>query len=168
MAKHLEKLKKNLPFHRWVHHEDLHITLAFLGFAPAEKLARAEKNMKEAIIDSKAFQLQINRLGTFGKEDAPRVFWADVVESSELQLLRRKVVMACEHAGFQLDTRDFRPHITLARKWVGNDAFQKELLTVWSKLQLEPLAFVANDVVLYQTHLQRMPKYEAKTVFQLE
>lgn len=168
MKTHLEKLKVKIPFHRWVHHEDLHITLAFLGFAPPESLVKAEKNVKEAIRGLKPFPLQINRLGIFGRENNPRVFWADTFESNELQLLRRKVFSACEQAGFQLETRPFRPHITLARKWVGNEPFYKELLDVWEELQPEPLAFMARDVVLYQTHLQKTPKYEEKAVFAID
>jgi RNA 2',3'-cyclic 3'-phosphodiesterase len=168
MKTHLEKFKINIAFNRWVHHEDLHITLAFLGFAPSENLDKAEKNVEEAIRGLKPFQLQIDRLGIFGKEDAPRVFWADTSESNKLQLLRRKVFMGCEQAGFQLETRAFRPHITLARKWVGNEPFQKELLKVWEEYQPEPLGFEAREVVLYQTQLQKEPKYVEKAVFSLD
>ena len=165
MRDHLDKLKSKLPFHRWVHYEDLHITLAFLGYAPPENLVKAEKNVKEALDDLKPFPLQFNRLGIFGKEDAPRVFWADTIESSELHELRKNVFTACEQAGFQLEKRPFRSHITLARKWVGDEPFQKELLSIWEELQPAPLSFDASDVILYQTHLQKTPKYEEKAIF---
>lgn len=163
-----EKLKATLPFSRWVHHEDLHITLAFLGNAASEKLINAEKNVREAIQDSHELKLQINKLGTFGREESPRIFWADTCESNELQILRKKVFLACEKAGFELETRPFRPHITLARKWVGEGLFQKKQLDeLWNELQPEPLLFKAKEVVLYQTHLEKTPKYEAKTLFHL-
>lgn len=162
-----EKLKETLPFKRWVHHEDLHITLAFLGNAPTEKLVAADQYVREAIHGLKPFELQINNLGIFGKEESPRIFWADTQESSELKLLRNKVFIACEQAGFQLETRPFRPHITLARKWVRENPLYKDLLTVWKEVQKEPLTFTASEVVLYQTHLEKTPKYEAKTVYPL-
>lgn len=168
LKEHIEELNRNLPFSRWVHHEDLHITLAFLGFAPPDQLRQAMRYVKEAINGVKTFPLAINRLGFFGNVDSPRVFWADTQESKELQLLRKKVFTACEHAGFTLETRPFRPHITLARKWSGNESFQKELLDIWNILQREPLLFKAKEVVLYQTHLQKTPKYEVKTAFLLE
>lgn len=162
-----EKLKETIPFKRWVHHEDLHITLAFLGNAPTEKLVAADQYVREAIHGLKPFELQINNLGIFGKEESPRIFWADTQESSELKLLRNKVFIACEQAGFQLETRPFRPHITLARKWVGENPLYKDLLTVWKEVQKEPLTFTASELVLYQTHLEKTPKYEAKTVYPL-
>lgn len=168
MKKHIEKLKHQIPFSRWVHHQDLHITLAFLGAAPEEKLTQAERLVQEASKTTKPFQLRINRLGFFGNEHSPRVFWADTEESKELILLRNKVFSACEEAGFALETRPFRPHITLARKWKGEEPFQQTQLEMWNELQPDPLLFQANEVVLYQTHLQNTPKYEAIKVFPLK
>jgi len=168
MKDHIDKLQENIPFSRWVHHMDLHITLAFLGSAEPEKLTVAEDKVKEAIQHEKAFPLKINKLGFFGKEDSPRVFWADTESSEELTAIRDKVFIACSKAGFQLETRAFRPHITLARKWKGPEGFQKELLNVWNELQPEPLKFQAEDVVVYQTHLDQTPKYEAVTIFPLQ
>ncbi|MGG3466402.1 RNA 2',3'-cyclic phosphodiesterase [Neobacillus pocheonensis] len=168
MKDRIEKIKGRIPFSRWVHHQDLHITLAFLGGAGSEKLVETEKLVREAVKNEKAFPLKINKLGIFGNPETPRIFWADTEDSSDLKELRNKVFSACEKAGFQLETRPFRPHITLARKWVGEQAFQKELLALWDELQSNPIPFQARDVVLYQTHLQRTPKYEAITLFPLE
>ncbi|MGG3560317.1 RNA 2',3'-cyclic phosphodiesterase [Neobacillus rhizosphaerae] len=168
MKEHLEKIKAVIPFSRWVHFQDLHITLAFLGAASPEKLATAVSNVKEALKTEKPFQLKINSLGFFGSSHSPRVFWADTEESNELNLLREKVFSACEEAGFVLETRPFRPHITLARKWTGEEPFQQTLLEIWNDLQSEPLAFQADKVVLYQTHLHKTPKYEAIQVIPLK
>ncbi|MEH7106348.1 RNA 2',3'-cyclic phosphodiesterase [Bacillus sp. JJ1764] len=168
MKGHILALKGSLPFSRWVHHEDLHITLAFLGGAPESKLANADLLVKAALKDTKAFPLKINKLGIFGDIKSPRVFWADTMENEELQLLRGQVFSACKEASFQLESRPFRPHITLARKWVGETVFQQSQLELWNQLQPEPLSFLANEVVLYQTHLQKTPKYEAIRTYSLQ
>lgn len=167
MKEHLEKLKSDIPFSRWVHYQDLHITLAFIGFAPTEKLERATDYVTSAIKGFKSIKLSIHRLGCFGNVHSPRVFWADTQASEELNHLRQEVFSACERAGFQLETRPFRPHITLARKWAGGEPFNGEWLHVWKKIQPDPLTFEAKEVVLYQTHLQKLPKYEAKILFPL-
>lgn len=168
MNNHINQLKEIIPFSRWVHYQDLHITLAFLGAAPPEKRAAAEINVNVVLKEAAALSLKIHKLGFFGIENAPRVFWADTEESIELKNIREKVFSACEKAGFHLETRPFRPHITLARKWNGNAAFQQELLEVWHELQPEPLQFETNEVVLYQTHLHQTPKYEVIKRFELE
>ncbi|MFJ5758368.1 RNA 2',3'-cyclic phosphodiesterase [Neobacillus sp. NPDC093182] len=168
MKENSERIKEILPFSRWVHHEDLHITLAFLGNAPSEKLSNAMEKVQGTLSGSKGFILEINKLGIFGKLDSPRIFWADTKESNELQTVRKNVFTACEDAGFQLETRPFKPHITLARKWAGDKPFQKNLLNVWDELQSESLLFKVNEVVLYQTHLDKTPTYEEKTIYKLE
>jgi RNA 2',3'-cyclic 3'-phosphodiesterase len=167
MQEHMEKIKERIPFSRWVHYQDLHITLAFLGSAPPDKLALAENNVKDALKDEKAITLRINKLGFFGSADSPRVFWADTEESKHLQTIRKKVFTACENAGFQLETRPFRPHITLARKWGGVHPFQKEMLDLWEELQPNPLSFEASEVVLYRTNPNKTPKYEALKIYPL-
>ncbi|WML25264.1 RNA 2',3'-cyclic phosphodiesterase [Neobacillus sp. OS1-33] len=167
MQEHIEKIKERIPFSRWVHYQDLHITLAFLGSAPPDKLKQAENQVQEALKDVQTFTLKINKLGFFGNVDSPRVFWADTEESKNLQSIRNKVFSACEEAGFQLETRPFRPHITLARKWKGEQPFQPELLGLWEEFQPVPLSFEAVEVVIYQTHLDKTPKYEAIKIYPL-
>lgn len=167
MKDHLEKIRDMIPFSRWVHDQDLHITLAFLGGAPSDKLTEAVNNVKIALSDEKTLTLNINKLGIFGSETSPRIFWAGIEESTHLQVIRKKVFSACELAGFQLETRPFRPHITLARKWIGEHPFQNEMLKLWEELQPTPLSFDAVDVVLYQTHLNKTPKYEAIKTYPL-
>ncbi|GHH97340.1 RNA 2',3'-cyclic phosphodiesterase [Neobacillus kokaensis] len=165
MKDRIDKMKEIFPFSRWVHHLDFHITLAFLGSAESDKLSAAQNFVREAVKDENSFSLQIQGLGIFGREDSPRVFWADTAESHKLQLIRNKVFSACELAGFQLETRPFRPHITLARKWNSMDHFERKRM---DEIQQEPLLFQVKDVVLYRTHLNQTPKYEAAAVFPLQ
>jgi 2'-5' RNA ligase len=77
------------------------------------------------------------------------------------------VFSACEKSGFQLETRPFRPHITLARKWKGEQPFHNEMLQLWNEVQPTPLSFKASEVVLYQTNLTQTPKYEAIKIYPL-
>ncbi|MBV7507331.1 RNA 2',3'-cyclic phosphodiesterase [Bacillus sp. sid0103] len=167
MKEHMGKIKERTPFSRWVHYQDLHITLAFLGSSPPDKLAEADKNVKTVLSNETALTLKINKLGFFGSVTSPRVFWADTEESNHLYTIRKKVFSACEKAGFQLETRPFRPHITLARKWIGEQPFRNEMLALWEEIQPAPLSFTSGDVVLYQTHLNKTPKYEAIKIYPL-
>ncbi|MEH7124140.1 RNA 2',3'-cyclic phosphodiesterase [Bacillus sp. JJ1532] len=160
-------LKRNLPFQRWVHHEDLHITLAFLGSAEKEMLQASQVLIEKGLEDQKALTLQINKLGVFGREDSPRIFWADTYKEERLNTIRDIVFSACAGAGFELETRPFKPHITLARKWTGDSPFHTSLLNEHNPYNDSPLSFTANEVVLYQTHLDKSPKYERIASFPL-
>lgn len=152
-------MKERFPFQRWVHQEDYHITLAFLGAAAEDKLEKAKKLVMAELHGQKAFPLQINQLGVFGKVDSPRIFWADTAKEKRLNTIRNIVFSACLEAGFKLETRAFKSHITLARKWAGSHPFEVEHLKN-NPFEKAPLTFQAKEVVLYQTYIDRIPKYE--------
>ena len=150
IQKKCQSIEEYFPFKNWVHHEDYHITLAFLGSAPVDKLKSAQNLVKSALKEEKGFQLHMNEIGIFGAEESPRIFWADVQKEEKLSLLREKVYMACAEAGFALETRPFRPHITLARRWIGAKDFQRSLLKDQNPYQSHSLTFPVSEVVLYE------------------
>ncbi len=156
------------PFARWVHPEDYHITLAFLGFADTEMLNHAIEQVKETLTHANAFNLTLNEFGTFGPEKFPRIFWADVNGSDDLKSLQKKVFNLCEQIGFKLDKKPFKPHITLARKWKADEPFNRDKLSqLHSKGGLD-FTFTVNEVVLYETHLDKTPKYREYEIFPLK
>jgi RNA 2',3'-cyclic 3'-phosphodiesterase len=142
-------------FKKWVHPEDYHLTLAFLGSAE-------ELHTVMGIVGSlpySSFPLTLNRFGTFGQSDSPRILWMGVEPSDMLHRVRNIVYGACEEAGFQLDKRPFSPHITVGRKWDEEFAFTEERLKKFQPTDSH--TFIATEMVLYQTHPDRLPKYEA-------
>ncbi|MGV3465629.1 MAG: RNA 2',3'-cyclic phosphodiesterase [Heyndrickxia sp.] len=159
-----EQIKMEFPFKKWVHPEDYHITLAFLGHALEDQLEKADMYIKDKLQHSNGFELTLQKLGGFGRQESPRIFWADTKESQELNNVRKLVYDSCSKAGFQLDPRPFKPHITLARNWLGNDRFSLESL---NQFALEEITFMANHVVLYETHLDKTPKYVIKKTYSL-
>ncbi|MGG5252572.1 RNA 2',3'-cyclic phosphodiesterase [Neobacillus sp. SM06] len=165
MKAHCEQLKEVLPFRSWVYYEDFHITLTFLGGASSDRLQKAMDNVATAVKNFEPFPLQITNLGIFGKKDEPRVLWAGMKESSALQSIQTNVYSSCLDAGFELETRPFRPHLTIARKWIGEEPFQRQFLEKWAEIQPEPLEFNVQQIALYETHLNKLPKYEAVQMF---
>ncbi|MGD6992600.1 RNA 2',3'-cyclic phosphodiesterase [Sutcliffiella horikoshii] len=161
---YMKKLKSHFPFTRWVHPEDLHITLAFLGDLEEGQKEKLISLLSKVALNHQRFSLGLSELGTFGNPQSPRIFWYGIEKSMELNLLRNSVYDACEMVGLQLDSRPFHPHITIARKWKGPGSIDNSLLPVHSS-QIE--TFAVNNIILYETHLNRLPKYEEKEIFSL-
>ncbi|MBT2680744.1 RNA 2',3'-cyclic phosphodiesterase [Bacillus sp. ISL-35] len=156
----IEHLQEELPFKTWVHPQDLHITLAFLGNAPDDKMEAASERIEAAMKLQTSFELKIDHLGIFGRSEAPRIFWAGLKDSQDLKEVRQDVFSACLDAGFTLEKRPFSPHITIARKWVGEAPFYSAVLGAVNPFKNEEISFQAGRVVLYKTHLGKSPKYE--------
>ncbi len=155
----LEPLRKESAFKSWVHTEDYHITLAFLGAAEEEQLLHAETAIQNRL-NSSPFPLEILKYKTFGKADSPRIFWRDVTKPSELMTIQNIVYESCKEAGFKLESRPFTPHITVARKWNKDVPYSDDWIQSFETKDKIP--FNASEVVLYQTHLDQKPKYEKK------
>jgi RNA 2',3'-cyclic 3'-phosphodiesterase len=110
-------------------------------------------------LDCPSFSLTLDHYGTFGKSDSPRILWLGAQPSEILQRVRGRVYGVCEDAGFQLDKRPFSPHITVGRKWNRDFPFTSEWLNSFQPPDTH--LFTAREIVLYRTHVDRLPKYEA-------
>ncbi|WP_445489390.1 RNA 2',3'-cyclic phosphodiesterase [Niallia sp. 03133] len=158
-----EGLKHSFPFKKWVHPLDYHLTLAFLGSSSKEQLQTLINLLHNQIHKERSFYLQISTLGFFGDSDKPRVFWLGVKEEKKLHSLRNRVYEECGKSEFTLEKRTFHPHITLARKWEGEN-FSRSMLNEKNLLE-EKLAFQVDSIQLFQTHVEKEPKYEAIYTF---
>lgn len=158
VASSVKKKNEDLSFKTWVVPEDYHITLHFLGYASNEQLQKINEGLPDLVSHWKPFELQMTHIGTFGEPLSPRILWVGVREESSLFSLQNEIGTICKQAGFELEKRPYRPHITIARKWARESPFSLPLLSTeidgnwkWS----------VREVLLYQTHMDRLPKYEA-------
>lgn len=87
-----ERIKTEFPFKKWLHHEDYHITLAFLGDAPEEMRQKSLELVNDALVDVSRFDLHLNRMGFFGNKETPRILFAGVNPSEQLLNLQKKYI----------------------------------------------------------------------------
>ncbi|MBP3038881.1 RNA 2',3'-cyclic phosphodiesterase [Bacillaceae bacterium Marseille-Q3522] len=156
------KLRSALPFQKWVHEQDYHITLAFLGTASDQSLQQLQTAIS-AFVRHESFSLEIHHFGTFGLKDKPRIFWAGVAKEQRLFDLQAQIQALCVKAGFLLEDRPYRPHITLARKWEGIFLFQRD----WQQEISLSLPFTVKNITLYETKIDSTPKYKPVAIFPL-
>ena len=163
----MQHMKTVFTFKRWVHKSDYHITLAFLGASDQQWLQTSVEKAEYAMKEVKRFSLQIEGLSVFGHKKSPKVFWASTNKEDKLFRLQKKIHQICEEIGFVLDARPFQPHITLARNWDESKPFSLELLESANPFH-EPLLFQVEQVVLYKSNLNQVPKYEAIATISLQ
>jgi 2'-5' RNA ligase len=167
LAEFCGKLEEHVSFKKWVHTEDYHITLAFLGKAEKEQLSKLYPSLKETVAGHKVFSLRINHFGFFGRDDHPRIFWSGVEREESLLELQQKVAENCLQAGFSLEKRPYTPHITLSRKLLESSELPIDQNAWWREFG-EEISFQVEDVVVYETHFEKLPKYEIVQSFSLD
>lgn len=109
----LLQLQTEVKGARWQQARQLHLTLVFLGQVEAARLP--DLSRAAAGVQQPSFALTLRGLGTFGPARHPRNLWAGVVPEEPVAALHRQLSEALERAGFRVEQRSFRPHVTLSR-----------------------------------------------------
>lgn len=97
---------------RWVDPADYHVTLRFIGDVDARVGDRVAGELDA--INAPAFELELDGFGSFGNK-APHAVHLKVKPSAELVALNGACEAACRRVGLAPETRNFAPHITIAR-----------------------------------------------------
>ena len=96
--------------------ENLHLTLAFLG--ETTKYREAVKALQT--VQAAPFQLTLQKTGNFGP-----LIWAGAEAVPALMALQEQTAQALRSAGFRLDEKNFRPHLTLCRQFAPYDRLDR-------------------------------------------
>ena len=122
---------------------NIHLTLVFLGPVLASRRPVASRCLRGARIE--AFDLHLDQLGYFASS---AILWAGMqAPPPALMAAQRRLAAGLRNAGFDLEARRFRPHVSLLRDCKTPDA----------KMLEEPLAinWPAREIALVRSHPAR-------------
>ncbi len=100
---------------RFMPHENLHLTLAFLGDIYEAEARDAVVALDRACAGLGPVRLRADGLGRFGRP-SDATLWLGVVLAPELRDLVECLRGELDACGLDYDRKPFRPHITLARR----------------------------------------------------
>jgi 2'-5' RNA ligase len=157
-------LPATLPALRPVKPENLHVTLAFLGQTPDERLGDVVAATNEGAAAVPRFTLAFDRAGRFPERGRPRVVWLGMADGAEsVMRLGEGVYAGLRDRGIRFDDRPLAPHLTLAR--VVDDASAAEAKTVGAAVESLPVArqsFEVSEIAVVQSVLSpKGPRYTA-------
>ena len=145
-------VRERWPDVRWVPSERWHLTLAFYGEVPDEKVAGTERMIVRRLAGHASLELRLRGAGQFSR----RAVWLGV--DGEVLALRRLA------RAVTFERRPYRPHLTVGRLRAGSDATG----AVESLSGYEGPAWVSTTVHLVRSRLGPRPSYDDVAVFQLE
>ena len=106
----LTEIGHGLPRIRWLHEDQLHLTLVFIGEVKPALLAAIVEQLNQ--VEYPSFELQCRGFGTFRS----KVLWLGIEPTPSLIRLEKSIRQRLSALpGIELDRRKYHPHITIAR-----------------------------------------------------
>ena len=106
-------LARDIPGTHPVPLNQLHLTLKFIGDVGNKAILSLTEAL--ATVENPAFSLAFQGVGCFPPRGTPRIVWAGIAPQPELEQLHSLIDQTLEQQGFARETRQFSPHVTLAR-----------------------------------------------------
>ena len=149
----LRHLREHLPDVRTSNPDQWHVTLAFLG--EVDSPDPLHDGLSAAALLHPPFRLRLSGGGSFG----PRATWAGVAgDVEQLRAAAADVEAACRVAGVQLESRAYRPHLSVGR--VDRRLLSSYEGPSWDVREIQLVHSVLGQRAVH-TVLQRFPLYQA-------
>lgn len=104
-----KKLRESAVSGRFSHPEHMHLTIVFLGEIPGNRVRAVTDAMDKA--KSPPFTISMYGMGNFGD-----TVWIGFRRSSNLSDLYKQLAVGLRDSGFTVESRPFKPHLTLGRQ----------------------------------------------------
>ncbi len=157
-AKYLE-----LPC-KWTRKENIHITLAFLGYLADEELLDVCRITEEVAMRHEPFLINLKKVIYGPPKAIPRMVWAEGEKSEELARLQKDLENSLESE----KGSGYTPHITLGRlkQWEFSKIETEERPVINEDMNL---SFEAKSIEIMESNLKRGgPEYIVLESFQLK
>ena len=138
---------------RWVRTDLIHLTLVFLGEVAVEQLDALGAAVEGAVAGVSPLALRAAGAGQFPPRGRPRVIWIGFDEpTGALLALQKAVADATVPFAEKVETRPYRPHLTLGRVRTGGDLHRLSA-AVADMADRQGPQFDADEIVVMQSTL---------------
>jgi len=110
-----EELKRSGADIKWVEHNNIHLTVKFLGSVGEKDIPQIVNIMQEICKKYKPFDLEIKGIGMFPVTRHPRLLWVGAEADEVIGNLQREIEQGMTKVGIKEEDREFTPHLTLGR-----------------------------------------------------
>jgi len=157
-----EKMREVLEYFRqtlsqekikWVDPEIMHITIAFLGDTDEKIITSVKDIIQQVSQDNPPFELVFRGAGVFKNLRDPRVIWIGTETNQVMQSLKAGLDNELSRFGFEKESREFRPHLTLGRiKWIKNISALEEAIKLYKDQEVQKE--LINEIIYYESILK--------------
>jgi 2'-5' RNA ligase len=152
---------RSLDGFRWVPAENLHLTLAFLGWVEVSTVDAIVDRLPTAAARPHAFSTRLSGAGRFPERGKARVLWVGLDDAGGALTALAETVQGSLQDSFQREDRPYRPHITVARA-------RRPVAVPGLETGGGSSSFDVDEIALFESHLGRQhARYEVLARSQL-
>lgn len=133
----IQELKRNSVSGNFTPRENLHLTVVFIGETMKTKEVNYAMEQAIANINVNKFNLSIEGMGKFKRREG-NIYWVGIKKEQTLWSIQGELSKELKIAGFDIEDREYVPHLTLGRKVITKDTFkEQEFIKSLGKMDME-------------------------------
>jgi 2'-5' RNA ligase len=146
----------------WVHGENMHLTVRFIGHV-ADDRAAAILGALEPPLDVAPFDVELGACGMFPPSGPPRVIWIGLADGlPSLSAMHHEFNRRLQPFGFEPDNRPFSAHLTLARIKDAPKGAGAPLRDALRRIPPSGACSQITNATVFESHLSpKGPRYQA-------
>lgn len=138
---------------KWVDSEIMHITIAFLGDTDEKIIPSISDKISRMSLNYSPFELIFRSTGVFKNIRDPRVIWIGTETNPVLQNMKMRIDDELSEYGFEKETREFKPHLTIGRiKWIKNTSVLEQAIQRYKDQEIQ--RELINELIFYESILK--------------
>ncbi|HUX96703.1 MAG TPA: RNA 2',3'-cyclic phosphodiesterase [Bacteroidales bacterium] len=138
---------------KWTETSNIHITLVFLGDTEEKRVKETDILLKDICSGFRSFNLELRGAGVFRSLKDPRVLWAGISRSMDMDDLNKVITSKLRETGTHLEERPFSPHLTLGRiKRINNISVLSDLLEKHRNKEIQQIR--VSEITFYESILR--------------
>lgn len=155
VARTSDDLRKTRLSVRWVHPDNIHLTVVFMGDMEEGSIDAIGDSVRGVCSGYAPFEVMIKGAGYFGSIRSPRVIWIGMDGNIErMNSFRDSLQKALKPYGIKEEARPFRPHITLGR-FRQSSGGGDDLVRIMSRYKdIESPRRMLTDLAFYRSDLK--------------
>lgn len=152
---------------KWVDPVNIHLTLAFLGDTEEKRIRVLSSMLKDKCSGFGEFDFNLTGTGVFKNFWDPRVIWVGIQSQEKLSSLYDRIANGLKETGFEIEERQFKPHLTLGRvKSVRDTETLRTVLEKYKDVEFQKVE--VKEIILFESILlQTGPIYKSLGIFAL-
>lgn len=118
-----ERLKKESVRGSFSARDNLHITVVFIGEVEPHRVDIIKEIMDS--VTEKSFNVSISGIGAFKRNEGD-IYWLGIKDFEPLARISGYLSRRLKKAGFSMEDRPFKPHLTLGRRVIMDKVFDRD------------------------------------------